>query len=79
MFWCFGVLLVNTVNLVSYEIIQVIIIAQYFQSEHSCLYEVYSFFCIFWVDVLTFTNGIGFLYLFKAIAQCGPKKHFGKD
>jgi hypothetical protein len=29
-FWGFGVLLINTVNLVSYEIIQVIIIAQYF-------------------------------------------------
>ena len=29
-FWGFGVLLINTVNLVSYKIIQVIIIAQYF-------------------------------------------------
>lgn len=28
-FWGFGVLLINTVNLVSYEIIQIIIIAQY--------------------------------------------------
>lgn len=72
--WGFGVLVINTVNLLSYEIIQVVIMTQYIKTKHSCVYEAYSFFCVFWVDILIFTNGIGFLFLFKAIAQSGAKK-----
>jgi len=44
------------------------------EKKKSCLFEIYTFFCVFWMDILTFTNGIGFLMLFKVIAEKRPRR-----
>ncbi len=64
----------NTINLLSYLIIHILIVEDVAENTSSCLFEIYSFFCVFWIDILTFTNGIGFLMLFKAIAEKRPKR-----
>jgi hypothetical protein len=66
--WVFIVLFINTVNHLCDLIIHIMIYDLIASPETKCFYEFYTFFCVFWTDILTFTNGIGFLILFKAIA-----------
>lgn len=66
--WVFIVLFMNTVNHLSYLIIHIMIFDPLASPEILCFYEFYTFFTVFWTDIMTFTNGIGFLILFKAIA-----------
>jgi hypothetical protein len=50
-------------------VIQVLITINVFKNDDkACIFEWYTFFCIFWLDILTLLNGLCFLLLFQRVA-----------
>lgn len=64
-----AILIVNSANLLIYLLIQVLITIDVINEKKSCVFEWYTLFCIFWVDILTLLNALCFLLLFKRIAS----------
>jgi hypothetical protein len=68
--WILFVLFINSVDFISYVVVQVLIEIDYFRNEGwSDIYDIYNLFCIFWVDLLCITNGLCFLVLFQKMAK----------
>ena len=59
-----GVLIVNTSNLLIQIVVQLFITIDVFKNDFSCIFEWYTLFCIFWVDILILGNGLCFFKLF---------------
>jgi hypothetical protein len=63
--WITILLIINTVDFVSYTSVQILIAVDIFKGQVSQVYEVWTFVCLFWIDILCLTNGMCFLLLFK--------------
>ena len=68
--WILFVLFINSVDFISYVVVQVLIEIDYFRNEGwSDIYDIYKLVCIFWVDLLCITNGLCFLVLFQKMVK----------
>ena len=68
--WIKFVLFINSVDFISYVIVQILIEVDYLENEGwSTIYEIYKLVCIFWVDLLCITNGLCFLVLFQKMGK----------
>ncbi len=72
--WIGLVLSINTLNYVAFNTIQILITIQVFKNLSTNTYAIWTFFCLFWIDLLTLTNGMCFLVLFKKMASRSSKE-----
>ena len=71
--WIGIVLSINTLNYIAFNTIQILITVQVFKELSTKTYEIWTFICLFWIDLLTLTNGMCFLVLFKKMASKSSK------
>ena len=62
--WIIFVLIINTLNVIAYNTFYILILVEELNQDDT-LYEFFLTFCLYWLDVLTLTNGICFLMIFK--------------
>ena len=76
MSWLMVVLFLNSLNFFSYNIVELILELknEYKDSKESGLLRIWNTISLFWYDLLNFTNGICFLFVFRSIALSTRKR-----
>ena len=76
MSWLMLVLFLNSLNFFSYNIVELILELkhEYTDSKESGLLRIWNTISLFWYDLLNFTNGICFLFVFRSIALSTRKR-----